>query len=256
LFIDPVRHAMRANVSRIAIVLLLVVGCGRAKPPAPVVGSAPAALTMESAEPEAAPADAGQPRTASQWGDALTGADPEARESAGRALRDLGNQGFPYLLRGMQSPSWEVRLVSLRAAPKADVVANSSRTLPVLTGLVADRNPQIAQYAVIRLGWLGARGQSALPALKQKLAENEEQTQLKGDIVQAIIDIHETVPLLAGLLRDPNPLLRRQAAVRLLGLSKNGTRIDAAGPALAERVANDDDPEVRAVAKSALEMIR
>jgi len=211
---------------------------------------------MESAAPVFEPAaSAGQAHTASQWGDMLTGSDPQAREAAGRALRDLGNQGFPYLLRGMQSPSWEVRLVSLRAVPKADVVANQGRTLPVLAALAGDTNPQIAQYAVIRLGWLGANAQSAVPALKRKLAENEQPSPVKDDIVQAIIDIHETVPALAGLLRDPNPLLRKQAAIRLLGLSKNGTRIDAAGPALTERVTNDDDPDVRAVARSALDMI-
>jgi HEAT repeat protein len=239
------------------LLLVVAVGCGRAKPPAAAEGGSPALVPLEPVHADFDPTINGsvQPRTALQWQQVLTGTDPKGRELAARALRDLGKDGFPYLLQGMQSKSWEVRLVSLRAASKELVAANPGRTLPILTELAGDSNPQIAQYAVVRLGWLGSRGQSALPVLKRKLAEDDN-PQVKEDVVQSIIDIHDSVPSLAGLLRDPNPLLRKRAAIRLLGLGKNGTRIDAAGTALAERAASDDDPEVRSVATSALGVIQ
>jgi HEAT repeat protein len=245
------------RISLLLIALLssfLLLGCGRAKPPAPVDNAQTGAGLQPVQASFDPPASAlGQAHTPTEWGQLLTAADPAARELAGRALRDLGKEGYPYLLQGMQSRSWEVRLVSLRAAPKEQVVANRNRTLPVLTDLAADSNPEIAQYAVIRLGWLGASAQSALPMLKRKL--DDDNPQLQEHVLQSIIDIHDSVPSLAGLLRDPNPLLRKHAAIRLLGLGKNGTRIDAAGPALIERVTNDDDQEVRSVARSALDVI-
>jgi HEAT repeats len=241
-------------LSALAVLIsVLAMGCGRAKPPAPAANALPVANLQPAAASELPDSATGQAQTPAQWGTLLLTADPTARESASRALRDLGKDGFPYLLQGMQSRSWEVRLVSLRAVPKEQVMANRSRALPVLADLAADSNPQIAQYATIRLGWLGASAQSALPVLKRKLAENAGNHE---DTVQAIIDIHDSVPLLAGLLRDSNPLLRKQAAIRLLGLGKNGTRIDAAGRVLAECAANDDDPEVRAVASAALGVIQ
>jgi HEAT repeat protein len=197
--------------------------------------------------------DLSQPRSAPQWGQLLNTGDAKSREAASNALRDLGKVGFPHLLQGMQSRSWEVRLASLRAAPKAEMVANRSQTYPVLTRLAEDDNPEIAQYAIIRLGWLGGSARSTLPLLKKRLADHPE---AQNDTLQAIIEMHDSVPLLVNLLGDPDPLLRKQAATRLLGMGKNGYRIDAAGGALKDHAKNDDDLEVRSIAAAAGRLIR
>jgi HEAT repeat protein len=242
----------------ISLLLLLVVGCGKSKPPTGNVklttGAAP---PLSTALVTGLPGGLDQPqsRSPAQWGELLTEGNPKSRQLAASALADLGKAGFPELLRGMQSNSWEVRLTCLRAVPKDEVVANVSKTLPLMQSLASDNNPQIAQYAIVRLGWFGPEGRSAMPLLENKLTAYANDAEMREDIVQSIVAIHDTPPLLAILVRHSNPILRKAAAVRLLGLSKNGTRIDAAANALADRVSNDTDAEVRSIAAAALQSL-
>jgi len=166
----------------------------------------------------------------------------------------MGKAGFPHLLQGMQSSSWEVRLTSLRSAPKEQVVAQRSETAPVLTNLLGDPNLPIRQYAAIRLGWLGGSAQSAVPVLSD-LLQKDGNADIQEDVVEAIIAIHDTPAKVALLLRDPKPILRKQAAIRLVGMGKNGYRIDAAAGALTASAETDNDPEVRGIAEAALKLI-
>jgi HEAT repeat protein len=244
------------TIFALTAMLVLLAGCSRAKPKAPVAQAPPVAIPEGSAPaPEVTPPefDLSRPRPAAQWATLLDSGDANSRDAASRALRDLGKAGFPYLLQGMRHRSWEVRMVSLRAASKQDMVANRSQAYPVLTTLAQDSNPEIAHYAIIRLGWLGGAGRAALPILKKRLEDHPE---AKDDTLQAIIDMHDSVPALATLLGDPDRILRKQAAIRLLGMGRNGYRIDAAGTVLNDHAKNDDDPEVRIVAAEAAKLAR
>ena len=240
------------------LLLLLIVGCGKAKPLLSVVVPVPmkvepAALASTTA---ANSERVYQGRTAPQWGQVLTEGEPTARDNAGRALRDLGKEGYPFLLNGMRSRSWEVRMICLRAVSKEQMAADPARTMPLLTSLVEDDNPQISRYAIVRLGWLGTTAQGTLPLLKEQLAKNAGNPARCEDILEAIIAVRGSVTLLGDLLRDSSPLVRKHAAVRLLGLAKNNYRIDGAARALADCAENDADPEIRSVANSALATIR
>lgn len=252
------RFLSQAIAACAALSLLMLTGCAKHKPPVAGNGhgsvrsvpTQPAANANAVAVPESTP----RSRTAAQWAEILNGRDPNAREKAGVALRDMGKEGFPHLLKGMQSGSWEVRLTSLRAAPKGQVVAHRGETAPVLTSLLADPNLPIRQYAAIRLGWLGGSAQSAVPILSD-LLQKDGNGDIQEDLVEAIVAIHDTPAKLAALLRDPKPLLRKQAAIRLVGMGKNGYRIDAAAGALAASAESDDDPEVRGIAQAGLKLI-
>jgi HEAT repeat protein len=251
------RPGIRTVAASAAVLLILSAGCAKQKPPVAPNGhgsvrsaKGPAAANAHAA---AAPDETQRPRTAAQWADALNSYDANARQKAGVALRDLGKEGFPYLLKGMQSDSWEVRLTSLRAVPKDQVVAHRVETMPVLSNLLNDPNPPIRQYAAIRLGWLGAGARGAVPMLSG-LLQSDSSAEFKTDVTEAIVAIHESPALLADLLRDPNPMLRKQAAIRLVGMGKNGYKIDAAGPALAACAEGDADPEIRGIAAAGLKL--
>jgi HEAT repeat protein len=236
--------------------LILSAGCAKQKPPVAANGS-PLRSVKGPGAPNgyvaAAPDQTQRPRTAPQWADALNGYDANARERAAAALREMGKEGFPYLLKGMQSDSWEVRLTSLRSVPKDQVVAHRGETMPVLTNLLNDANPPIRQYAAIRLGWLGAGARGAVPMLSG-LLESDANVEFKTDVSDAIVAIHDSPALLADLLKAPNPMVRKQAAIRLVGMGKNGYKIDAAGPALAACAQGDADPEIRGIAAAGLKL--
>lgn len=252
------RFLKQATFASAALSLVLLTGCAKHKPP--VAGNGHGSVRSVQAQPAAnassltVPEPTPRSRTAPQWAEMLNGGDPNAREKAGVALRDMGKEGFSHLLKGMQSGSWEVRLTSLRSAPKDQVVAHRGETAPVLTNLLGDPNLPIRQYAAIRLGWLGGNAQNAVPILSD-LLQKDGNGDIQEDLVEAIIAIHDTPAKLAVLLRDPKPLLRKQAAIRLVGMGKNGYRIDAAAGALSAAAESDDDPEVRGIAEAGLKLM-
>jgi len=248
---------IRTVAAGAAVSLILFAGCAKQKPPVAPNGHGSVRSakgpSAANAHTQAATDETQRPRTAAQWAETLNGYDPNARQKASVALRDMGKEGFPYLLKGMQSGSWEVRLTSLRAVPKDQVVAHRGETMPVLTNLLNDPNPPIRQYAAIRLGWLGSGARGAVPMLSG-LLQSDSNTQFQTDVTEAIVAIHESPALLADLLRDPNPMLRKQAAIRLVGMGKNGYKIDAAGSALAACAQGDADPEIRGIAAAGLKL--
>jgi HEAT repeat protein len=87
-----------------------------------------------------------------------------------------------------------------------------------------------------------------IPEWIENLRSADAQT--SGEAARQLIDIGEpAVPALAGLLKDPEPRVRRAAASTLWGL---GTRMGPAVPNLAETL-RDPDAEVRLSAAMALE---
>jgi HEAT repeat protein len=196
-----------------------------------------------------------RPQTPAGWADQLQSGDQFARAEAAGELGRLGKEGFGYLYQGMQSGSWETRLACLRAAPREEIVRRPGELVPLLTQLLNDSQPEVQKYAAVRLGWFGAGAQSAFPVLKKMLAQADD-PQIKQEVMEAILAIHDSPALLAPLLRDPDPFLRKSVATRLAGMALHGIPIDAAGPALRAALEKESNPEIQVIAREALEQMR
>jgi hypothetical protein len=237
--------------------MLVIVAAGCTRKP-PVSGPSLGKSTSIS-RPVAAPVNTAwnggftnaRPQTSAGWADRLHSTDQFAQAEAAKELGGLGKEGFPYLYKGMQSGPWEMRLACLRAAPKDQITSHPAEMVPLLTQMLGDSQPEIQKYAAVRLGWFGASARSAFPLLKSLLAQ-EDEPQVKQEVIEAILAIHDSPALLATLLRDKDIFLRKSVATRLAGMAIHGMSIDAAGPTLEEVVRIDDNAEIRTIAQEAL----
>lgn len=176
--------------------LFLSVGCARKAPPplvvAPQTQSGPA-VTMPlgngpgggvAAEPVY------QGRTVQQWGTQLENRDPVKRSQASFALSRLGKPGAVALLRGMRNSSETVRLVSLQAATKDQMLQRRDESMSLLLSMLKDPNPDIRRAAAARLAWYDKDSASALPALA-RLAKTDDDPAVRGAAESAIASIDE-----------------------------------------------------------------
>ncbi len=239
----------------IAAVLLLA-GCNRHKPAPPVLaGVAQAAPGGVAEQPVAFAVPTGpeyhEGRSATQWAQALQQGDAYQRQKAGQALGALGERGFRHLLEGMSSRSWEMRLTCLKSLTREAMTGHSRQTLPAVTRLLQDDNGVVRQEALLRTGWFGDQGKQALPVLRG-MAARDDDTETRRMAVDIIIGMHPTVAALTGLLRDDNPQVRKQAAVRLQFL---GPASSPAIPTLRSVLEQDPDSEVRTAVRNALTVV-
>ncbi len=244
---------MRATaLATILLAIASLTGCTR-KPPAVSAkssGSAPA-LTVVHPATGSASGFASQPRTPADWAERLQTHDQFARVEAARSLADLGKEGWPHLLRGMSSESWETRLTCLRVASRDQIMAHSRETLPLLSRLLEDPQPAIRSCAAIRLGWFGAGAKSTFPSMKS-LLQAETDPLIKRDLMESILAVNSSPELLADLLRDRDRLIRKEAATRLAGMALHGFSIEAARPTLETVVETEPDAEIQTIERAAL----
>ena len=140
--------------------------------------------------------------------------DPGVREAAAMALGLIGDTqaGLELLLERMREPGTPSDSKRLAAAALGGMEARTA--VPVLTKLLADRDPRVRRWAVAALG--------------------------------EIADQQTVAPLSKVLARDPDPGVRVEAAFRL---GKFGG--EAARPALAAAL-KDSNADVRRLADAAL----
>lgn len=113
-----------------------------------------------------------QGRTAAHWGRELRRDDPVVRTEAGRALSNLGEDGYPQLREALRSNSDEVRLTAIRSLPQTVMLAHQNETTPIFLNMVRDGNPEIRREAVVRLGWYGKEGRVFMPMLRTVMASD------------------------------------------------------------------------------------
>ena len=123
----------------------------------------------------------------------LKGPDPVARAQAATQLAQLGKPGFDELVKGMESPVEDVRVVSLQSVPRRELVENHSKTIPLLLRMATtDPNPEVRRGAASRLGWYGKAGERVIPQLQQ-IARNDPDAGVRQTAEIAIIGIVEVL---------------------------------------------------------------
>jgi hypothetical protein len=115
-------------------------------------------LPAASSPSELGPGPVFQGRTATYWEERLHSNSPTAREEASLALRELREDGFLPLWRGLQSTAPDVRLASLQAFYKPVLLKHRSDVFPLLVGMLRDPDARICQHAAMRLAWFGGGG--------------------------------------------------------------------------------------------------
>jgi HEAT repeat protein len=180
-----------------------------------------------------------------EWTRQLADADSQVRQRALESAAAAGEPGFPVLLEGLHNPLPEVRLHALRVMHKSVMEEHADEILPVVSRLLVDPHPQVRQEMVGRINWLGDDGVASLLPRLREIAQADADAGVRLLAAQAIVNLNGTVPGLLGLLRDFNPLIRRQAALQLGGLETDGQQ---ALPHLRALAASDPSPEVRAAA--------
>jgi len=178
----------------------LSLGCSRrAAPVATVRGPAssagPGNVVPATTQPWAWDPSAVSPNSkpVAEWGQQLLEArDPAARARAAVALGQLGDQGYPSLLKGMQSDSEVTRRVSLQSLPRQEMVKHEREMLPVLAILLRDADPEIRRAAVSRISWFGKASHPYVTSL-QHLARNDPEGNVRAAADTALIAIQEAM---------------------------------------------------------------
>ena len=104
----------------------------------------------------------------------------------------MKGEGMPHLVKGIESPSADVRTACLQALDPEETVRHAKETMPALRRLLADPVAVIRQQAAGRLSWYGAAARDHLPALQQ-LAESDPDPDVRDAAVNSIKDIREAM---------------------------------------------------------------
>lgn len=188
------------------LLVFLTLGCGlsagcsrRAAPVATVRGpggaAGPVTITPATTQPWAYDPSWAAPhaRPVAEWGQQLLEArDPAARTRAAVALGQLGEKGYPPLLKGLQSDSDVTRRVSLQSLPRPEMVKHERELLPVLAILLRDQDPEIRRAAVSRISWFGKAAQPYVTSL-QHLARNDPEGNVRAAADTALLAIQEAM---------------------------------------------------------------
>jgi hypothetical protein len=182
-----------------AVCLLVAAGCGRSKPPLPASQGwspvQPAAVEPadggETPAPVVAPVGpAFRGKNAKQWDQQMEARDAALYTEAAVALGRLGETGFPYLMARMQRGSDDVRMQSLLAMGKPELVGHARQTMPLLSEMLSARSPSLRQAAASRFAWYGDDSRQAIPAL-ERLAKSDDNADVRRVAASAIAEINE-----------------------------------------------------------------
>lgn len=156
----------------------LLVGCDASLDPIPANTNAPVpesgAKESVTATPDAkvkaaptipalpkGPERSYQGKTAKQWGEVLVAADRKAALEAAWALKILGAEGRPQLIRGLESGKPHIRRTSLESLSVSEIRAYGDRGRDMLVMLAGDRDdPCIRERACLYL----MQWRNAIPA--------------------------------------------------------------------------------------------
>lgn len=149
------------------LVLVLVVGCSRTAPPIARPGANVKSMAAVGTQADVAryapwtPTDPRNPqtrtvqgKTADDWAPQLKAREPAVRQQAADALRQLGEPGYPHLIKGMKSSDPEVAIQAMQAIPPPVLVQQQAETVPALIFILQrDPNAALREQAAMRLAW-------------------------------------------------------------------------------------------------------
>lgn len=142
----------------------------------PGVGSdgkreSPLAKSSADQETKANPNPATLPQpTLQYWQKMLYSEDAAERSNAARALRNMGQAGYPLLVEGIRSPKPEVQEISLQAMYGTEIINNKDEIFPLLLKLLDNDNLRVRRAAASRLEEYGVIGAKYLTAGEIDLA--------------------------------------------------------------------------------------
>lgn len=217
-------------------------------------------------------------RTLSEWLRAYVEGDPdtEAHAQTEAALRKIGTNGIPTLLRMIQTPDSKFRTV-LKALMREqsffesnsedarDIRYRASFGFLLFSEDAKGAVPELAtlvkrgsgtdgrEEAIVALGHIGPSAQAAVPALLAIALDAKDPD--RDGAIYSLGCIHSSpesaVPVLENCLRDPDGRVRYNAA---RSLSKFGEAAKSSAPTLVTLLA-DPSPQVREQATNALKLI-
>lgn len=194
---------------------------------------------------------------------------------AANAVRQIGTNAAPTLLRMLRASDSSLKLQLLRLASKQKLIKvhytsagelnmlasmafgsleGASNTVPELIDIYRENRSEYSQNAVVlALRSIGPPAELAVPCLIDAAATTN--FAMRHNALAALGEIHArpelVVPVLTNALRDPDAMVRGAAAC---GLRDFGERAKSAVPALLELL-KDKDQYASSLAADALEQI-
>lgn len=164
--------------------------------------------------------------------------DSDLRLAAARSVGQVGPHGLSAvaneLVHEHATPECLGRLLAVRLLGRqADKPA-----VEILQRLVRDREPAVATAALERLDAI--RHALALPLAKESLGSTDAGLRRAAATMVARPGDHETVALLAPLLADRNPSLRRFVTEQLVAVGRGGSLREAVAEQATKMLAGDD----------------
>lgn len=138
-----------------------------------------------------------QGRDAESWGNDLMDLDEARSQEAWQALRELGPEGVPYLIKGLDSPSAGVRSRALAGLSGYGerLRPHAAEAVPLLVRMLLDEDKD---SAIGILGGMGPAAKASLPELR-KLA-NDPIAERARSVRAAIAQIEGASGHYAGFL--------------------------------------------------------
>lgn len=207
---------MMRKVVVLSCCLLLLVGCSRKAPPVKMSAVAKALpRTSGPADSDGyspwdsnfrgnAGSPAAQAQSAERFSEKLQSANATTASEAAVALGAMGEQGYPHLVKGMQSPSDNVRLTAMKSMHIKELVKHEAETLPILVAMLGDPNPALRCSAVGRLPWYGKPAGKYLQIV-QAMANADPDGNVRAAAAVAVNGLYEAMSgkKITGAPEDP-----------------------------------------------------
>ena len=185
----------------------------------------------------------------------LTGDDPWLRAAAMGSLAQMGGgaqAASPALMKTLADPSPELRLQALATLRQVDA-ARTFVADPGFQRALEDDDPAVRFLAARTAAESGDSAARAIPVLAEVALDQDLVVNNRREALDSLATFgKDAVAVIAGLLGDEEPLVRKGAAMAL------GTIGPAARQAIGDLLpaSHDDDPNVRRAAEDALKRIR
>jgi hypothetical protein len=200
----------------------------------------------------------------SRW----TSHDPVARKNAEEAVRQIGTNAIPTLLKMMRAQNPSPRVLKLLELDRSRRLAkilyprsafqrhdqaleafrilntNAACAVPELIEICDDsRYPTSQESAMGALAQIGPAAKAAIPVLLRNFTNKNARLRAEGLTAFCAIegDANIVVPAIKGMLKDPNQDVRLGVAIYL----RNGSRIPAVRSAIPELLEALQDPALK-----------
>jgi HEAT repeat protein len=145
---------------------------------------------------------------------------PELTNEELKKLTECSSDTVPQLRKELDTPDWRVKVIAAYALGLLGTEAQS--TIPALSGLIEDNNPDVRFAAAQALGKIGS--EAVVPTLMQALQDHDENVRVSAvTALQQIGDLAKSAkPSLIHALWDGNWYVRSRAAdtISKLGLEE------------------------------------